>query len=92
MPFLAAVHLRPLICPECGVRIAEPGARSFVVDAVGSPVAFDADALPEEMVLRLACPNGHATTLRVPNEVSVEETLATPDGAPIAADAVLSEN
>ena len=91
MPFLAVVHLRELLCAQCGARIAEAGARSFIVDASGAPVSFAGDAIPEEMAVRLTCPNGHETTLYVPNEVSAEETLATPDGAPIATDAVLSE-
>ena len=92
MPFLAVVHLRELDCPECGERIAEPGARSFIVDAAGSPVAFDEGSIPEEMVVEVACARGHRARLYVPNEVSAEETLSTPEGAPIAADAVLSEN
>ena len=92
MPFLAIVHVRELTCAQCGAQIAEAGARSFIVDGAGSPVSFDETAMPEEMTVEIACPNGHRTTLYVPNEVSAEETLGTPDGAPIAADAVLSEN
>lgn len=91
MPFLAVVHLRGLVCPECGARLAEPGARSFVVDPEGVPVPFDEQSAPEEMTLTIACPNGHVATLLVPNEVAVEETMATPDAAPIATDAVLTE-
>ena len=91
MPFLAVVHLRELVCPQCGAKIAEAGARSFVVDAKGEPVLFDAQSIPAEMVLTIACPRGHLTTLLVPNEVAVEETMAIPDAAPIAADAFLSE-
>lgn len=91
MAFLAVVHLRELVCPECGAKIAEPGARSFVVDAAGVPVAFDEQNVPDEMALTIACSNGHPATLLVPNEVGVEETMTTPDAAPIAADAVLSE-
>lgn len=91
MPFLAVVHLRGLACPECGAKLAEPGARSFVVDPQGTPVNFDVQNVPQEMVLTIDCPNGHLVTLLVPNEVGVEETMATPDDAPIAADAVLSE-
>jgi hypothetical protein len=92
VPFLAVVHLRELVCPQCGAKIAEPGARSFVVDPKGEPVLFEEQRMPNEMALTIACPRGHLTKLLVPNEVSVEETIATPDAAPIAADAVLSEN
>lgn len=91
MPFLAVVHLRDLACPECGVAIAAPGARSFVVDPQGAPLLFDEQSMPSEMTLTIACPRGHLTTLLVPNEVAVEETLTTPGAAPIAPDAVLSE-
>ena len=41
------------------------------------------------MTVEMACPNGHASTLLVPNEISAEETLMIPDRAPIAADAVV---
>jgi hypothetical protein len=91
VPFLAIVHLRQLVCRDCGAKIAEPGARSFVVGEDGTPVRFDEANVPAAMTLSIACPNGHLTTLLVPNEVAAEETMATPDGAPIAADAVLSE-
>ena len=92
MPFLAVVHLRDLACPECGAQIAVAGARSFVVDPEGAPLLFDEQSMPSEMTLTIACPRGHLAPLLVPNEVAVEETMATPDAAPIAADAVLSEN
>lgn len=91
MPFLAVVHLRELLCPDCGTKIADAGARSFVVDPQGEPIGFDEEHMPEEMPLTVTCPRGHVARLLVPNEVGVEETMATPDGAPIAADAVLSE-
>jgi hypothetical protein len=91
VPFLAVVHLRELECPECGATIAQPGARSFVVDPQGGPLLFDEESAPSEMTLTIACPRGHHATLLVPNEVAVEETMTTPDAAPIAADAVLSE-
>lgn len=91
MPFLAVVHLRDLVCRECGAEIAAPGARSFVVDPQGAPVLFDEQSMPSEMALTIACPLGHLSTILVPNEVGVEETMATPEAAPIAADAVLSE-
>jgi hypothetical protein len=91
VPFLAVVHLRDLACRECGAEIAAPGARSFVVDPQGAPILFDEQSMPGEMTLTIACPRGHLSELLVPNEVGVEETLATPDAAPIAPDAVLSE-
>jgi hypothetical protein len=89
VPFLAVVHLHELRCPECGTMLAEPGARSFIVDDEGSPVAFAEEGAPEEMRLEILCPNGHAATLFVPNEVAAEEALQTPDEAPIGADARL---
>lgn len=89
MPFLSLVHLRELACAQCGKALASPGARSFIVDADGNPVHFAQDEPPSEMVVRLTCRNGHATELRVPNEISAEETLTTPEEAPVAADAVL---
>ncbi|MGA8532884.1 MAG: hypothetical protein WB615_02110 [Candidatus Tumulicola sp.] len=89
MPFLAVVHLQAASCTVCGASIAEPGARSFVVDARGSPISFDAGDPPAEMTVEIACPNGHSLTLLVPNEISAEETLMIPDQAPIAADAVM---
>lgn len=91
MPFLAIVHLRELVCSECGAKTADAGARSFIVDPEGAPVLFEEQSMPEEMTLTIACPRGHESTLLVPNEVAVEETMATPDAAPIAADAVLSQ-
>jgi len=92
MPFLALVHLRELACPLCGERLAEPGARSFIVDAEGSPVFFDETQAPEDMAVSLRCPNGHEMKLLVPNEISAEEASITPDEAPIGVDAVLKEN
>ncbi len=89
MPFLAIVHLQPATCAECGAPVAAPGARSFVVDAQGSPVWFDPSDPPAEITVEVACLNGHAVTLLVPNEISAEETLMIPDRAPIAADAVV---
>jgi len=91
VPFLAVVHLRELVCPDCGTKIAGAGARSFVVDPKGEPIGFDEERMPEEMALTVACPRGHAVRLLVPNEVGVEGTMVTPEAAPIAADAVLSE-
>jgi hypothetical protein len=92
VPFLAVVHLRQLVCPECSAEIAPAGARSFVVDRGGSPINFDQERMPSEMTLSIACPNGHVATLLVPNEVAAEETLLTPEGAPIAPDAVFERN
>jgi len=89
MPFLALVHLRELRCPECGEMLAQPGARSFVVGAEGEAVVFAAGDPAAEMTVELTCPNGHAVELLVPNEISAEHTLDTPDDAPVAADALL---
>ena len=86
--FLNLVHLRELRCALCNALLATPGARSFIVDADGSPHAFPPENPPEQMLVRLSCPNGHVTEVDVPGEVSAEESLQTPDDAPIAADAV----
>jgi hypothetical protein len=92
VPFLAVLHLRPLACPRCGAPITAPGARSFVVDAEGSPVFFSPEASPQAMTVRIPCANGHPVSLRVPEDVSAEEALMTPDNAPIAQNATLKEN
>lgn len=89
MPFLALVHLRDLHCPSCKAELATAGARSFVVDNDGEAVNFSAQEPPDEMTVEIRCPNGHAYTLFVPNEISAEETLVTPENAPIARDAIL---
>jgi hypothetical protein len=89
VPFLSIVHLQPQRCPECGMPVAEPGARSFIVGTDGSPVLFSEDDPPAEMKVEIPCPNGHDVELFVPNEIAAEETLMTPDEAPIATDAVL---
>ena len=89
MPFLALVHLRELRCAECSALLAQAGARSFIIDAAGDPMNFSQEEPPEEMTVEIACPNGHATTLYVPNEIGAEETLVTPPDAPIGRDAVL---
>ena len=89
MPFLSLVHLRDFSCETCFVPIAEAGARSFIVDAQGDPVLFAQDDPPAEMIVHLTCRNGHDTPLTVPNEISAEETLQTPEVAPVATDAVL---
>jgi hypothetical protein len=87
--FLALVHLRECRCEQCSALLAQPGARSFIVDAQGDPLEFSADDPPAEMVVHLLCPSGHANELNVPNEVAAEESLQTPDDAPIGADACL---
>ena len=89
--YLSIVHVRELRCDRCGAVVAPAGARSFVVDRNGLPAAFDSEGPPEEMNVEIACPNGHAIALAVPGDVSAEETLVTPDEAPIAADAALIE-
>lgn len=87
--FLNLVHLRELKCGLCSAVLASAGARSFIVDAHGNPVAFPEEEPPAEMLVHLRCPSGHVTELNVPDEISAEEALQTPDEAPIAADAVL---
>ncbi|HLI97353.1 MAG TPA: hypothetical protein VKT72_14890 [Candidatus Baltobacteraceae bacterium] len=87
--FLSLVHLRELRCEECSELLAQPGARSFIVDAQGNPLLFSADDPPAEMVVEVLCPNGHGNELNVPNETSAEESLNTPDDAPSGADACL---
>ncbi len=89
MPFLALVHLLDLKCAQCNAPLAQAGARSFVVDANGDPINFSQEEPPEEMTVEILCPNGHDTTLYVPNEIAAEETLVTPADAPIARDAIL---
>jgi hypothetical protein len=92
MPFLALVHLRELRCPECNELLAVPGARSFLVDETGEAISFSSEPPPAEMTVEIECPNGHDVTLYVPNEIGAEETLHTPEGAPIARDAVLQRD
>lgn len=88
--FLSVVHLHPLLC-SCGEMLAQAGARSFVVDAGGDPLAFSAADPPAEMVVAFTCGHGHVNQLRIPNELSAEETMQSPDDAPLGADAVLVE-
>jgi hypothetical protein len=90
MPFLSLVHLRELRCPQCSDVLAAAGARSFIVNSERSPIGFAEGDPPAEMVVELTCKNGHAQELNVPNEISAEETMSTPDDAPIAVDAVLT--
>ena len=89
MPFLALVHLRERRCVQCNALLGSAGARSFVIDERGDPLNFSKDEPPEAMEVELVCQNGHATTLRVPDDLGAEETLATPDGAPIGRDATI---
>lgn len=81
------MHLRELRCDRCGEIVAQAGARSFITDQAGDPLYFTPEDPPAEMVVQFLCPNGHAVELNVPNEISAEEALATPDDAPIATDA-----
>jgi hypothetical protein len=85
--FLSLVHLRDLTCPNCDAVLATAGSRSFIVDSDGNPLHFSQDDPPAELVIQLACPNGHVTELNVPNEISAEESMQTPDDAPIGVDA-----
>lgn len=85
--FLSLVHLREARCALCNELLATPGARSFIVDAGGNPYAFPQENPPEEMLVRLRCTSGHVTEMNVPAEVSAEESLQTPDDAPLGADA-----
>ena len=87
--FLSLVHLVELRCGRCSQLLAEAGARSFIVNGEGDPVLFSEDDPPAEMVVHLFCTNDHANELNVPNEISAEESLTTPDQAPIAVDACL---
>jgi hypothetical protein len=88
MPYLALVHLRERRCATCGDLLAAAGARSFIVDLLGEPLNF-ADNVPEEMIAEITCANGHDTTLYIPNDIGAEETLLTPEDAPIAKDATV---
>ena len=91
MAFLDLVHVRERRCERCDCILAEPGARSFIVDADGMPVHFDVEHPPAEMHVGLTCPKGHQMRLSVPDDVSAEATMMTPDDAPIAVDALLVE-
>ena len=89
MPFLALVHLRELRCGQCKVLLAEAGARSFLVDERGEAVNFSETEPPDEMTVAVFCPQRHENILYVPNEIGAEETLYTPQDAPVARDATL---
>ena len=88
-PFLDIVHVRERRCAQCEQVLAQPGSRSFIVDAGGDPVNFDEEHPPETMRVGLRCRNGHLNTLTVPGDASAEATMMTPDDAPIAVDAQL---
>ena len=89
MPFLALVHLRERRCADCNALLGAAGARSFVIDERGDPVAFSQEEPPEELRVELVCQNEHTTTLLVPEDLGAEDTLVTPDGAPIGRDAII---
>jgi phage FluMu protein Com len=89
MPFLALVHLRELRCAQCNELLAQAGARSFLVDESGEALNFSENEPPAEMTVAIYCSNGHENPLYVPNEIAAEETLYTPEEAPIARDAIM---
>ncbi len=89
MPFLALVHLRELRCGRCRSLLAAAGARSFIVDERGEAFNVSSEAPPEDMRVTIVCPCGHHTVLAVPSEIGAEETLHTPDDAPIGRDAMI---
>ena len=89
MPFLALVHLRELRCGQCNELLAEAGARSFLVDERGEALNFSEEEPPEEMTIAILCSQRHENVLYVPNEIAAEETLYTPEEAPIARDAIM---
>lgn len=90
--FLSVVHLRELRCSLCAALLAAPGSRSFIVDERGDPVKFPAENPPQEMTLELICENGHVTQIDIPADASAEESLMTPDEAPLATDAIYRSN
>ena len=89
MPFLALVHLRDLRCAECNELLAVAGARSFLTDAHGEAINFSQEEPPDEMTAAIYCSRKHENLLYVPNEVAAEETLFTPEEAPIGRDATM---
>ncbi len=42
------------------------------------------------MRIEIACPQGHVTAFAVPLEISAEESMVTPEEAPIGCDAILA--
>lgn len=89
MPFLALVHLRDLRCAQCSEPLAVAGARSFLVDERGEAVNFSQEEPPDEMSVAILCSRKHENLLYIPNEIAAEETLYTPEEAPIARDAIM---
>jgi phage FluMu protein Com len=89
MPFLALVHLRDLRCAQCNELLAVAGARSFLIDERGEAINFTQEEPPEEMTAAILCSRKHENLLYVPNEIGAEETLYTPEEAPIARDAIM---
>ena len=89
MPFLALVHLRDLRCAQCSELLAVAGARSFLVDERGEAVNFSQEEPPDEMSVAILCSRKHENLLYIPNEIAAEETLYTPEEAPIARDAIM---
>ncbi|HET9029348.1 MAG TPA: hypothetical protein VFN49_04160 [Candidatus Aquilonibacter sp.] len=89
MPFLALVHLRELRCEQCNELLAVAGARSFLVDTNGEARNFTEAEPPEEMTAAILCSRKHENLLYVPNEIGAEETLHTPEEAPIGRDAII---
>lgn len=87
--FLSLVHLHERRCVLCNALLGAAGSRSFIVDAGGDPVSFPAENPPEQMQVEIVCQNGHLNRLEIPGDASAEESLNTPDGAPIGRDAVL---
>lgn len=87
--FLSLVNLREMRCPLCKELLAPAGARSFIVDGEGNPVHFSPDDPPPEMTLEIRCSNGHVNVVSVPNDAGAEESMTTPQDAPIGRDAVL---
>jgi len=92
MPFLALVHLRELRCAQCGEVLAVPGARSILVDDRGEAAHIPEEEAPEELTAVIVCLRGHETSLSVPDDVSAEEVLSTPDDAPLGRDARVRAN
>ena len=89
MPFLALVHLRELRCAQCNELLAVAGARSFLVDESGEAINFSEEEPPDEMTAAILCSRKHENLLYIPNEIGAEETLRTPEDAPIARDAIM---
>lgn len=74
-------------CATCDELLADPGARSFLVNASGDPLSVGTEDPPSTILVEVRCSNGHSSRLRVPDDLAAEETIAVPDDAPIARDA-----